>query len=143
MVVPVWVSEVSVNAKNGFGGYTGFKLWSFLYRNGKLVSTIDSVGYQKYLPENSPEWTAPMTTVATPQPIGTSAPQVMATPTAPTTETRDAYAAERVAKERQCNASPVSKLSAKGPGFETYNVACTNGDTMTIRCEFGNCRALQ
>ena len=34
-------------------------------------------------------------------------------------------------------------LAAKGPGFETYSVACATGDTMMVRCEFGNCRALR
>jgi hypothetical protein len=37
----------------------------------------------------------------------------------------------------------VASLAAKGPGFETYSVACANGDALAIRCEFGNCRVLR
>lgn len=37
-VVPVWASDVAVNAKNAFGGYTGAKTWSFYYDDGRLVA---------------------------------------------------------------------------------------------------------
>lgn len=84
----------------------------------------------------------PQTSTDTPVAAGASQIATTGASGAPT-ETRDAYSAERLAKAKQCHPAPISKLSAKGPGFETYNVACTNGDTMTIRCEFGNCRALQ
>lgn len=56
---------------------------------------------------------------------------------------RDLFAAERVAKTQACTPEPSGKLSAKGPGFEVYTVACANGDVMSIRCEFGNCRSLR
>lgn len=55
----------------------------------------------------------------------------------------DTYNAERLAKEQSCAALPRAALSAKGAGFETYSVACANGDTIAIRCEFGNCRVLR
>lgn len=56
---------------------------------------------------------------------------------------RDTYNAEKLAKNRACAAQPLASLSAKGPGFETYNVPCSNGHSIAIRCEFGNCRVLQ
>ncbi|WP_213959766.1 MULTISPECIES: hypothetical protein [unclassified Variovorax] len=51
--------------------------------------------------------------------------------------------AERVARDLGCNMQPRSVLTAKGPGFESYTVACSDGDALAIRCEFGNCRALR
>ena len=37
-IVPVWASRFLVNAKNAFGGYTGFKEWNFYYREGELFA---------------------------------------------------------------------------------------------------------
>lgn len=51
--------------------------------------------------------------------------------------------AESVAKAAACHAEPVATLAVKGPGFESYSIPCTNGDTMMVRCEFGNCRVLK
>ena len=56
---------------------------------------------------------------------------------------QDEYQVQRLAKLETCNLSPSPKLTAKGPGFETYVVTCTNGDVVSYRCEFGNCRALK
>jgi len=56
---------------------------------------------------------------------------------------RDTYNAEKLAKNRACAAQPLASLSDKGPGFETYSVPCSNGRSIAIRCEFGNCRVLQ
>jgi hypothetical protein len=56
---------------------------------------------------------------------------------------RDTYNAERFAKARSCNVTPLAALVQNGPGFETYNVSCTSGQTLTVRCEFGNCRETQ
>jgi hypothetical protein len=53
---------------------------------------------------------------------------------------RDTYNAEKLAKNRACAPQPLARLSAKGPGFETYSVTCRNGHSIAIRCEFGNCR---
>jgi predicted Zn-dependent protease len=55
----------------------------------------------------------------------------------------ESYQVERMPEAKTCNAAPVAKLTAKGPGFETYVVSCSNGDALSIRCEFGNCRTLQ
>ncbi len=41
----VWVSEVQVNAKNGYGGYTGFQPYYFAWHNGELVATGSARDY--------------------------------------------------------------------------------------------------
>ncbi|MEK6591828.1 MAG: hypothetical protein AABZ67_01975 [Pseudomonadota bacterium] len=51
--------------------------------------------------------------------------------------------AERLAKNEQCHTSPAAALTATGPGFENYSIPCASGDAMSVRCEFGNCRALK
>lgn len=80
--------------------------------------------------------------VAGPQPG--AAPSVPVAPAAPPRPSgADAYSAERLAREQACHAQPVAALAAKGPGFETYSVPCSNGDALAIRCEFGNCRVLR
>jgi len=56
---------------------------------------------------------------------------------------QDAYNAGKTAVAESCAQQPSPLLAAKGPGFETYTVACTNGDSLMIRCEFGNCRTLR
>ena len=56
---------------------------------------------------------------------------------------QDKLQAESFAKSQMCAATPYAYLAVKGPGFETYSVACASGDTMMVRCEFGNCRALR
>jgi len=56
---------------------------------------------------------------------------------------QDGFGAEKLAKTRSCSAQPTATLVAKGPGFESYSVACSSGDALAIRCEFGNCRVLQ
>jgi hypothetical protein len=56
---------------------------------------------------------------------------------------QDGFSAERLAKAKSCTDQPTATLVAKGPGFESYSVACSSGDALAIRCEFGNCRVLQ
>ena len=56
---------------------------------------------------------------------------------------KDLFQAERLPETRACNSQPRLSLTAKGGGYETYSVACTNGDALAIRCEFGNCRVLK
>ena len=41
-----YVLEIEVNAKNGFGGYGGFKPYKFAYHNGKLKAAWDY--HEKY-----------------------------------------------------------------------------------------------
>ncbi|MGO4395597.1 hypothetical protein AB4Z46_30000 [Variovorax sp. M-6] len=56
---------------------------------------------------------------------------------------RDTYNAEKFAKAASCSATPLAALVQRGPGFETYSVPCSGGQTLTVRCEFGNCRDTQ
>jgi len=68
---------------------------------------------------------------------------VAATPIEPPLPTRktglDTYVAERLAKATNCSAEPRAVLEEKGPGFERYRVQCSDGQTLALRCEFGNC----
>jgi len=53
---------------------------------------------------------------------------------------RDAYVAESYAKASICQGEPArAVLAGKGPGFERYSVSCSNGQSVALRCEFGNC----
>ena len=72
-------------------------------------------------------------TSATPQSLAATQPQTG----------QEVYTVQRLAQQQACHASPTAKLVAKGPGFESYSVACTNGNVLMYRCEYGNCRALQ
>lgn len=57
---------------------------------------------------------------------------------------QDAYVAGKFGRDAKCGSIETpAVLAAKGPGYETYSMACTSGDTMMIRCELGNCRALR
>ncbi len=53
----------------------------------------------------------------------------------------DTYNAEQLAKAQRCNAMPLAMLLDKGPGYERHSVACSNGQVLVIRCEFGRCRS--
>lgn len=48
-VVPVWMSSLRVNAKNSYGGYTGFKVWNFYYRSGELYALESEEGGRQYV----------------------------------------------------------------------------------------------
>lgn len=56
---------------------------------------------------------------------------------------QEVYTVQRLARQQACHTSPAAKLVAKGPGFESYSVPCTNGNVLMFRCEYGNCRILQ
>lgn len=53
------------------------------------------------------------------------------------------HQAERIPEARACAAMPQASLVTKGPGFELFAVACRNSDTLMVRCEMGNCRAMR
>lgn len=75
-----------------------------------------------------------------------AAPQPAAAVSPPSAEVPmgvDGFSAERLARTQACSAVPAARLAAKGPGFETYTVACDSGDALAIRCEFGHCRVLR
>lgn len=78
------------------------------------------------------------------QPANAPVPMSVLETPAPTRRTgEDTLNAERIGKDQNCHTQPRATLIAKGPGFESYSMACTNGDTIMVRCEFGNCRALR
>ncbi|MDQ0590751.1 hypothetical protein [Variovorax paradoxus] len=54
----------------------------------------------------------------------------------------DTYNAEVLARAGQCSIQPRAELTAKGPGYESYSVPCSNGAIWAVRCEFGKCRVL-
>lgn len=56
---------------------------------------------------------------------------------------KDAVVAERFARDSGCTRNVSATLIGKGPGYESYSFQCLNGETLVVRCEFGNCRALK
>jgi hypothetical protein len=77
-------------------------------------------------------------------------PAVIAEPAAPAVAKKppaiigqDSVGAERLARDVGCVRDVLANLIAKGPGYETYSFQCVNGDTLLVRCDFGNCRALK
>lgn len=56
---------------------------------------------------------------------------------------QDSKQAERLPEVKACTAEPLAVLTGKGPGQESYSVQCSNGDLLSIRCEFGQCRVLK
>lgn len=56
---------------------------------------------------------------------------------------RFSYEAEQLSEVRMCNPLPVAKLNARGPDFESFTVACTDGDAVAVRCQGNGCRVLQ
>jgi hypothetical protein len=99
------------------------------------------------------------TTLATPAPAAPAAvlptpavlPHAPAAPPAgllatapPPPSGEDAFNAERLGRELRCaDANIRATLVGKGPGYESYSMKCSNGETLLIRCEWGNCRALR
>ncbi len=75
---------------------------------------------------------------ATPPPVPVHPAPALAAP-----RTIGTFNTERLARSPSRSEPPVASLVAKGPGFETFSVACANGDALAIRCEFGNCRVLR
>ena len=56
---------------------------------------------------------------------------------------KDSFQARRLAQSMQCSADPAPVFIAKNPGSETYSVPCANGESLVVKCEFGNCRVLR
>ncbi|MBB3178626.1 hypothetical protein FHW64_003037 [Variovorax sp. Sphag1AA] len=89
-----------------------------------LVNCMARKGYKNMDPNVTVTYVAPM----------------QSEPSLPTRKTGlDTYVAEKFAKATNCNASPRAVLEEKGPGFERYSVQCSDGKTLGLRCEFGNC----
>lgn len=64
-------------------------------------------------------------------------------PPPPVVSGQDSYVAEQLARQLKCNETSLATLVGKGPGYESYSMACTNGETLMMRCEMGNCRVLR
>jgi hypothetical protein len=56
---------------------------------------------------------------------------------------QDSVGAERVGRDIGCTRDTLATMIGKGPGYETYSLQCTNGETLIVRCDFGNCRAMK
>lgn len=119
-----------------------------------VVATPDLVAVaqreSRAVPENVPTVAAGVARVAAPVPVvvkpAVSADLVPQQPPAKFAGLaggQDAFNAEKTARGLTCTASPSASLTAKGPGYETYNVACDGGDSLVIRCEMGSCRPLR
>lgn len=70
-------------------------------------------------------------------------PSPAANPKPPAMAGQFSYEAERIPEARACAAMPQASLVTKGAGFELYSIACRNSDTIMVRCEMGNCRAMR
>jgi hypothetical protein len=70
-------------------------------------------------------------------------PPAAATPVQRDQIGQESYQIERMAESKACAAQPYARLIAKSSGVETYSVDCLNGDSLTVRCEFGACRVLK
>jgi hypothetical protein len=68
-----------------------------------------------------------------------------AVPSAPAPGTgSDSYSAEKLGRSLGCADTRVNAtLVGRGPGYESYAMKCSNGETLLIRCELGNCRSLR
>lgn len=53
------------------------------------------------------------------------------------------YVAEDYAKAQGCSPSASAIFIGRGPGYETYSIACENGENLPIRCDYGVCRTLK
>ena len=83
----------------------------------------------------------PIPSAAAPAPITVPEPAPQSQP-APIVG-KDSFVAERLARELNCTREGSAKLVGQGPGYETYSFQCANRETLVMRCEFGNCRALR
>lgn len=130
-------------AAGGFAGLTSASARATGKQERILINCMAGRGYKTL------DGTVAPIVINTPAPASattaTAAPTQTATATAaaPQATGQDAFNAQRLAKSESCSAQPHAVLAGKGPGFEHYSVACQNGDTMMIRCEFGTCRALR
>ncbi|AMO97087.1 hypothetical protein CFter6_4496 [Collimonas fungivorans] len=84
-------------------------------------------------PPVPPASAAPLPVIAVAAPAGLPAEQIG----------QYSYQSEHLARAQSCSAAPHAILNARGPGFESYTVSCDNGDSLAMRCDFGQCRILR
>ncbi|MBS0477185.1 MAG: hypothetical protein JSR28_18820 [Proteobacteria bacterium] len=103
------------------------------------VARVEPAPSDASLPGPTPTASA----LATDRPQGQTAAQ-SAAPVKPKHKIgRFSYEAEQLGEVRACNPYPAANLTAQGAGFETFSVACTNGDALAVRCESTGCRVLK
>jgi hypothetical protein len=56
---------------------------------------------------------------------------------------RNDFSVRRLAMDLRCHSDGRPVLVSTGPATESYTVACANGDSIDVQCEFGNCRAVK
>ena len=101
------------------------------------MGQVMGVDIDKPLPAATPAATDPS---AAPKAV-----KVVATAVAPAggNAGQDGFEAQKFARSLSCNSAAAPTLVSKGPGFETYSVACDGGDSKMLRCELGTCRELK
>lgn len=99
-----------------------------LVRNGPLAAAAAQPVVQEQAPSNA---------------ISAESPQIGPLPIQGLKGGQHSFYAARVARDSACHSQPTAIMTAKGPGFENYSVACANGEALAIRCDFGNCRILR
>jgi hypothetical protein len=45
-----WIVKATINTKKSFGGYSGFKTYTFLFRGDKIANTVAPAGEDKIKP---------------------------------------------------------------------------------------------
>lgn len=53
-----------------------------------------------------------------------------------------AMSAEAMAKQKQCTSNPRAVLNARGPATEVYTVGCNDGNTLMLKCTWGECKTI-
>ena len=95
-------------------------------------------------PVPPPQPAQPPNLTTTVKPIGLSdAPGRAAAAAPPAPVGKDSAVAERLARDTGCIRDALATMIGKGPGYESYSFQCSNGETLVVRCEWGNCRTLK
>lgn len=129
-------------------------------QNRIMILCMQAMGYSS-APPPSPYVEAPAAAPTTSEPVAiynppaesaalpvqtsTTKSPASATAEPPATIARGQYeyVVEKIAKSESCPPQKIVSLTAKGPGFEAYTVSCPDGESLAVRCDFGNCRALR
>lgn len=114
---------------------------------GYAIGGPSAGGYPALATTNEPGYPRPMSdpTGAVPSAYKAPAPRVESAPMVAASinaESKWMIAAEGVAKASGCS-PPSAAMTSKGAGMEMFAVACPNGTTLAIRCEFDGCRVLR